>query len=84
MDRAGLVFARTRGHNPGLERGDRLTIQNFALNPILRKQGLLRFARGRAVTAPSLEPAGLAQASGSARPHNPIPVQLQRRLDQAL
>src|SRR6204780_4474798 len=54
-----------------LERGDRLTIEQFALDAELGKERLLLFGGLRRMAAPGLEPAGLADALPRIGLHDP-------------
>jgi len=70
------------GHDARLERGDRLTVEQFAGDAEFSQQGLLLLRRGNGIAAPRLQPTGLANAMRGVRFHDPLPMQFQRCADQ--
>ena len=69
-------------HNAGFERRDSWPVQQFAGDAVFGQQRLFQFRRGDAVSAPRLQPAGLADAMPGAGLDDPFAMQLQRFTDQ--
>ena len=58
-----------------LQRRDCLTVEQLALDAVCGQRILIGFRRRKVVAAPGLQPAGLADALGRTRAHDPVAMQ---------
>src|SRR5580693_40803 len=80
MQKAGLVD----GEDIRLQCGNRLSVKQLARNAEFGQESLFLFGRLSSIAAPCLEPTGLANAASRTSLDDPLPMQRQRRADQAV